>query len=128
MKAYEGVFIFPPDASSEARKAQEKQIEDAIKKLQGVITQKTEWGKKPLGYSIRKYREGIFLILDFQVDTLKMRELRNLFELQEDLLKFMVTVKPPLMKPTLPVVAAVIPTPTPIPTPAPAKPAAASHS
>src|SRR3989338_869000 len=94
MKAYEGVFIFPPDAASEARKAQEKQIEDAIKKLQGVITQKTEWGKKPLGYLIRKYREGIFLIVDFQVDPLKMKELRNLFELQEDLLKFMVTVKP----------------------------------
>ena len=93
MKAYEGVFIFPPEASPEARKNQEKNLEDVLKKFGGKILQRTEWGRRPLGYPLKKFREGHFLILDFQVESIKMTELRKMLELQEDLLKFMLTIK-----------------------------------
>lgn len=93
MKSYEGMFIFPPEAAPEARKAQDKALDDLIKKFEGKILQKTEWGRKPLGYPLKKFREGHFVILDFQLPPLKMNEFRKALELQGDLLKFMLTIK-----------------------------------
>ena len=93
MKAYEGLFIFPPDSSAEARKEQFKNLDDAFAKFHGNVTQKTEWGKKQIGYPLKKFQEGHFLIVDFQMDPLQLPELNKVFNLQEGLLKFMITVK-----------------------------------
>ncbi len=93
MKQYEGVLIYPPESTPEVRKTQDKGFEDLVQKLQGKMLQKNEWGKKSLGYPLKKFREGFFVIADFEMDPSKMTEFRNSLELQEDLLKFMVTVK-----------------------------------
>ncbi len=91
MKSYEGVFVFPPESAPEARKTQLKSLEDLISKFGGTIQQKQEWGRRPLGYAIRKFSEGYFVVCDFQMETGKATEFRKGLELQEDLLKFMVT-------------------------------------
>ena len=93
MKSYEGVFIFPPEAASDARKVQLKNLEDLIGKFEGSVQQKTEWGKKPLGYPIKKFREGWVVVADFQMNPAGATEFRKMLELQEDLLKYMITVK-----------------------------------
>ncbi len=93
MNSYEGLFIFPPDSTPEARKNQLKNLDDLIAKFKGQITQKNEWGKKSIGYSIRKFSEGHCLVYDFQMDPSQATEFRKGLELQEDLLKFMVTIK-----------------------------------
>ena len=95
MKPYEALFIFPPEATPEVRKNQDKNLEELLKKFGGTIVQKTEWGKKLLGYPLKKFREGYFLLLEFQMESLNMTEFRKGLELQEGLLKFMVTVKNP---------------------------------
>ena len=93
MKAYEGVFIFPPDASAEAGKEQFKKLDDLFTKFQANVLQKNDWGKKSLGYAIRKFHEAHFLIVDFQLESTKMPEFVKALELQEDILKYMITVK-----------------------------------
>jgi small subunit ribosomal protein S6 len=93
MKSYEGVFIFPPDSAPDARKSQLKNLDDLFAKYQVEVLQKTEWGKRPLGYHIRKHNEGHFLIVDFKMDPSKAEEFRKSLELLEDVIKFMVTVK-----------------------------------
>ena len=93
MKSYEGLFIYPPDAAAEVRKTQDKSLEDLVKKFEGKILQKMEWGRKPLGYPLKKFREGYFVVLEFQLPPLKMNEFRKALELQTDFLKFMLTIK-----------------------------------
>ncbi len=93
MKQYEGVFIFPPDSAPDARKAQLKNLDDLFAKFHAEIVLKTEWGKRPLGYHIRKFSEGHFLIVDFKMDTAKAEEFRKSLELLEDVIKYMVTIK-----------------------------------
>ena len=93
MKLYEGLFVFPPEATTDARKTQLKNVEDLIAKLKGKVIQKAEWGKKPLGYAVKKFREGHVVIMDYQMDSLKQTEFRNALQLQDDLVKFMITVK-----------------------------------
>ena len=93
MKSYEGFFVFPPESTPEVRKQQLKNLDDLIAKHKGQVAQKTEWGKKPLGYIIKKHQEGYGMIYDFQMDPAQATEFRKGLELQEDLIKFMVTVK-----------------------------------
>lgn len=91
MKSYEGVFVFPPESAPEARKSQLKSLDELISKFGGTIQQKQEWGKRPMGYAIKKFSEGYYVICDYQMETSKAPEFRKGLELQDELLKFMVT-------------------------------------
>ena len=93
MKAYEGVFIFSPETAGETRKQLDGQVEELIKKNHGTVTQKTDWGKRVLGYPVKKHREGQILVVDFQTDPAQMADLRRAFELHEGILKFTLTIK-----------------------------------
>lgn len=93
MKSYEGLFVFPPDSTPDVRKGQLKNIDDLIAKFKGQVTLKTEWGKKLMGYPIRKHAEGYVMIYDFQMDSSQAVEFRKGIDLQEDLIKYMITIK-----------------------------------
>lgn len=93
MKSYEGLFIFPPDSTPDVRKNQLKNLDDLITRFKGQITQKTEWGRKPLGYAIKKFQEGYCMVYDFQMETSQATDFRKGLQLQEDVIKFMVTLK-----------------------------------
>ena len=99
MKTYEGMFILPPEAAPEVRKNQIKILEDLIKKFNGNVLQKIEAGKKPLGYPLRKFREGYMVVVDFEMAGPSAPELQKSLPLQEDILKFMITVKPARVSP-----------------------------
>lgn len=101
MKLYEGIFVLSPQASADERKAQEQALENLIKKFEGRVTERHDWGRRPLGYPVKKFKEGFFVILVFELPTLKLAELRKTLELHPDLLKFMITVKNPKLS-TLP--------------------------
>lgn len=93
MKSYEGLFILPPESGPEARKQEISAIESAIKKFNGTITNKAEWGRKPLGYIVKKFKEGYFLVWDIQLDPSKLKDLRDALQLQGSLVKYMLTIK-----------------------------------
>ena len=91
MNSYEGVFIFPPDIPPDARKLQLKSLEDLFLKAGAEIVQKMEWGKKTLGYPINKFNEGHYLIIDYKMDPAKTVEFRKTVELQDSIIKYMIT-------------------------------------
>ena len=93
MKAYEGVFIFPPEAATDARKAQLKNLDDLIVRCKGSIVNKAEWGKRSLGYAVEGFGEGYFVVVDFKMDPSAADTFRKQLQLSEELIKYMVTVK-----------------------------------
>ena len=93
MNSYEGVFIFPPDIAPDTRKAQFKTLDELFQKAGAEILQKTEWGKKTLGYAIKKFNEGHYLIVDYKMDPAKTEAFRKTVELQDSIIKYMITVR-----------------------------------
>ena len=93
MRSYEAVLIFPPEATTEVRKDQFKAIDDLVAKFKGTIVQKNDWGKKPVGYPLKKFHEGHFLIVEFQMDPAVIPEFTKNLLLQDSILKFMITQK-----------------------------------
>lgn len=93
MRVYEGIFVFSPDAAAESAQKQEKILDEMIPKYGGTIIQKTDLGKKNLGYLVRKFREGRFLVYDFKMDPSRIDEFQKGLNLQDDVLKHMILVK-----------------------------------
>ena len=100
MKKYEGLFIFPPEITGESHKDPAAEVTKWIEKFQGKVIQKTDLGKKSLGHIIGKYREGRTFVFDFEMDPSRTQDFRKEIELQENLLKYMVSI--PAKKPALP--------------------------
>ena len=86
-RKYEGVFIFPPEEGPEASKEEEKRLDEAIKRFGGHTLDRKDWGRRPLGYSLRKVREGRILLWNFEMDSQRIAELRKALELDEKILK-----------------------------------------
>ncbi|HTL48179.1 MAG TPA: 30S ribosomal protein S6 [Verrucomicrobiae bacterium] len=101
MKLYEGIFVFSPQVGPDDRKTQEQSVEALIKKFEGKITERHDWGKRSLGYQIKKFRDGYFWVVNVELPPAKLVEFRKALELHPDLVKFMLTVKNPKLS-TLP--------------------------
>ena len=93
MKLYEGFFVFSPDATQDARKAQLTAVESLIQKAGGKIIQRYELGRRQLGYIIQKHRDGFIFCVDFELDPLAQEGFRRAVQLYEEVIKFMITCK-----------------------------------
>jgi len=100
MRKYEGLFIFPPEITGESHKDPAAEVVKWIEKFQGKVIQKTDLGKKTLGHMIGKYKEGRTFVFEFEMDPSRAQDFRKELELQENLLKYMVSV--PAKKAVLP--------------------------
>ncbi len=93
MKHYECLVIFPPDTSPETHKPRFEALEGAVKKFGGTIKNKSEWGRRPAAYPLKKHRDGFFVIYDFDMDPLSVIEFSRALTLDADVLKYMITAK-----------------------------------
>ena len=133
MKLYEGYFVYPAEAAPEVRKSQVKTLEDLMKKFNGHIVQRTEVGRRVLGYAIRKNRDGHVLVWDFEMDPAQQEAMRKSLDLDEQLVTYMITHKekqkaPAEVKPAAaPVAAAPAPASARPPFKRPSAPASQEH-
>ena len=87
MNKYEALFIFPPDEGPEASKNDETRLEETLTRFGGRIVDRQDWGKRPLGFALRKFREGRILHWNFELEGLKLADLRQQLQLNEKILK-----------------------------------------
>lgn len=90
MKKYDSLVIFPPTVTGLDGK---NSFEELVKKNGGSILNRTEMGKRFLGYPVKKSKEGYVAAFDFELAPDKMAELRRLLDLSEDILKYTIVVK-----------------------------------
>ena len=93
MVNYEGVFILDPDLTADASKAVTTQIQDLVTKNGGRIDGVQDWGKKRLAYKINKKQDGIYIILNFQLDSLASKKLDQTLRLNDSIMRFLMVNK-----------------------------------
>jgi small subunit ribosomal protein S6 len=87
MKQYEGIFVFPPVLTAEEKKRSEEKLEEVIARQGGKVIAKQDWGKRLLGYTVQRYRDGYFLLMDIAMDPAKVAEFRGVIELMPEVIK-----------------------------------------
>jgi len=91
MKKYEAMFILRPDLSEDERKTLLAQLNDAVTKNNGEVTQANIWSeKRKLAFPIRKYREGVYYHLSFSVAPDAIAKINYTYKLNEEILRVLV--------------------------------------
>jgi len=93
MNNYDGLFIIKPDLKEEDVKNVFKAINDAITKGGGSVKKEENWGKKQLAYPVKKFREGYYYKLDFDIPQGAIAVMENTYKLNADILRTMITRK-----------------------------------
>ncbi|MFA5063729.1 MAG: 30S ribosomal protein S6 [Candidatus Omnitrophota bacterium] len=92
MNKYEALIIVKPDLSEENRKNLFQQIDEAITKHGGVISQSGLWSeRKKLFFPIKKYLEGVYYLAGFSIAPLAIKDIRHTYNLNEDILRVLIT-------------------------------------
>lgn len=92
MRKYEAMFIIKPDLSEEERKTLFSQVRDVITKNQGDVQGGSIWQeKRKLYFPIKKYREGLYYLLNFSSVPSSIKEIMNVYKLNEEILRVLIT-------------------------------------
>ena len=90
MRSYQSVLILKPDIDeARADEALEK-IGEFIKSYGGACLKVEKWGKKRLGYRVKKNRFGIYLNIYHTLESANVKDLEIKFKLYDLVIKFMV--------------------------------------
>ncbi len=91
MGLYEGFFIVTPDLTEANQKGILTQIEETITKQGGTLETAQEWGRRPLAYTIRKKREGVYYLVRFHLSPSALSTIRRNYKVNESILGTLIT-------------------------------------
>lgn len=90
MKTYEVLVIFSPQVGGLDSK---NSFEDAVKKFDGKVINRTEMGRRQVGYIIKKSHEGYLAFFDIELAADKVTSFKKALDLTEDILKYTIVIK-----------------------------------
>jgi small subunit ribosomal protein S6 len=86
---YEGLFIFDPDAFNKAPDEVSNQITTIVEQVEGEVLLSRIWEERKLAYPISGHRRGTYWLVYFAADSLKLKELSRQFQLNNNILRFL---------------------------------------
>ena len=90
IKPYEAMFILRADLAEEPLKKLVAQIEEAIVKVGGKVEISQPWGRRRLAFPIGKQKEGVYHLVDFTCPSLAIDPLRQVYRLNEQIMRTMI--------------------------------------
>ena len=89
-RLYETLIIMK-SAGTEAELAQAgTQAEEVIKKLNGTIVKSVGMGRRRLSYRINHQTEGFYQLIQFELNSDQIEEVKRVFRLNERIIRFMI--------------------------------------
>ena len=92
MNKYESVIIINPNCTEEAIKALEGRFTGLINK-NGKVESFENQGKKKLAYEIKKNKEAIYALINFEAKPEFIAELERNYRITDEILKFIIVRK-----------------------------------
>ncbi|MFD2638462.1 30S ribosomal protein S6 [Piscibacillus salipiscarius] len=89
MTKYEIMYIIRPDVEEEARKAEVERLHSVLTDNGAEITNVDEMGQRRLAYEINDYRDGYYVVVNFEGDSTAVDEFGRTAKFSEDVLRHM---------------------------------------
>lgn len=90
MRKYEAMYIIKPDLEQEVTKELIQKFQDIITDNGGEIEKVTETGKRRLAYEIKDFKEGYYVLVNFQAEPNVILELERVFRITENIIRYLV--------------------------------------
>jgi small subunit ribosomal protein S6 len=91
MREYELVFIVRPDLDDNAFKDVVERVRSWITEGGGTVSKVDLWGKRKLAYTIRKQKEGQYVLIKSQMPPAFSATLERNLRFLEPVMRFLVT-------------------------------------
>ena len=92
MNKYESIIIVNPNVEEAGIKALEDIFTGLINE-NGKVESVENMGKKRLAYEIKKNKEGIYILFNFEAKPDFIKELERVYRITDDVIKFIVVRK-----------------------------------
>lgn len=92
MNKYESVIIVNPNVDETGLKALEEKFTGLINE-NGKVESVENMGKKRLAYEIKKFKEGTYMLFNFESNPDSIKELERVYRITDDVIKFIVVRK-----------------------------------
>lgn len=89
---YETMYILRPDISDEAVDTTIGKYQDMIKEKGGEVIETQHRGKRRLSYEISRYREGIYIQMNYQAPGDTIAPMERDMRLSEDIIRYLTLV------------------------------------
>lgn len=89
MRKYEIMYIIRPDIEEEAQTALIERFNKILTDNGAEIEKVDEKGKKRLAYEINDYRDGFYVVINFQGDENAVNEFDRLAKFNDDIIRHM---------------------------------------
>lgn len=89
MRTYEVVFVAAPTLTTEELDAFIQHSQTVVEGKGGKVVKVDNWGKKPLAYKIKKYRDGYYVVLTIEGEGAAIAELERRFRVTDTIIRFM---------------------------------------
>ncbi|HSW39268.1 MAG TPA: 30S ribosomal protein S6 [Acidobacteriota bacterium] len=88
MRNYEVVFIAAPTLTGEELDGFISRVQTVIEGKNGRVVKVDNWGKKPLAYKIKRFRDGYYVVLTIEGDGGAIAELERRFRVTDYIIRF----------------------------------------
>jgi small subunit ribosomal protein S6 len=92
MRTYELICIIHPDLDEGAFKGLVEKVGGFVSEAGGNVDKVDIWGRRRMAYSIRKQREGQYVLLNVSLPPLATAALERNIRFQESILRSMLTL------------------------------------
>ena len=92
MHHYELVCIVHPDLDEAAFNSLVEKVKGWTMEIKGSVDKVEVWGRRRLAYSIKKQREGQYVLFNISLEPTATTALEQNLRFQESILRYMITV------------------------------------
>src|SRR6266478_5178000 len=89
MRIYEELFIVKPDAPEEEIDQFIEQMKSVVSGSGGSVDKVDKWGKRRLAYRVDKYREGAYVLFQFNAAPETVKEFERRLRVSDLVIKFL---------------------------------------
>jgi len=93
LKSYELLYIVHPDLEGTIEKVMDK-VAGFIKKADGTLLSQEDWGKRKLAYKISKNDFGVYVLVNFTMESLMLKEVERNMRLSEEIMRSIIVALP----------------------------------
>ncbi|MDR3540783.1 MAG: 30S ribosomal protein S6 [Desulfosporosinus sp.] len=93
MKAYELLYIIRPDLDEEATTALVDRLSGLVASNGGDNLTVEKWGKRRLAYEIEDYKEGQYILMNFEGEGRTSQEIERVMKISDDVIRFLTVRK-----------------------------------
>lgn len=93
MKAYELLYIIRPDLDEESTTALVDRLSGLVASNGGDNLTVEKWGKRRLAYEIQDYKEGQYILMNFEGEGRTSQEIERVMKISDDVIRFLTVRK-----------------------------------